>query len=318
MPNNTREVVSALDGIGALGGVYPNRLVGPPRRNPHARSEGSAETASSRFFEGPEGGSLPDIGWVLDPMGPESQQAHARSAQLAGEIGPIDWTSDTAGMEPGHVPVNGARVVDVAAWYAPIHIYAEDWGIFIKTSAIKSIAADLMTWASWLGNNPNEIARIEPEFIRGAVITLFHHELYHHKVESFIIRLELLLRDGGRWDLYHRGVYLEQLGRNIGPNEEALANAYELRRARRVSLPPMVRQALLKYLPESFTRQGPGYNRAILYVSDRKFTQLECFLMSEIEMGPFSDARRPSSSWLPFGLLDPLLNCRNRLRLWPD
>jgi len=317
-PNRTEKVLDCLDAIGALGLVRPERLPMPPRQRPHERTPSDLTGRIADIdVQAPPDTSAKNIGWILDPVQPASDRDREEREVFIEELGPIEWDPTEAPEWPPDRKMQGATAVDVGAWYSPIHVYAGDWGIYIRKSAITQIAADLMLTASSLGFRDKIDEASKHEFVRAAVLTLFHHETYHHMVESFIIRMEILLRDGGRWELYHREVYLRQLGRDIGPNEEALANAYQLRRARRAPLPVWLRKSLLEYLPVAFSQQGPGYNRGALYQDSKSFTSLERFLMSEIETGPFTEERRPSSSWLPFGMMTSLLNCEPHTYFWP-
>ena len=79
------------------------------------------------------------------------------------------------------------RDVDALAWYLPFHYFGLDWGIYVKEQAIFEIAADIYAELRF----PRLTSRLVSDLTRMALSTLYLHEAFHHKVESFATRLEL-------------------------------------------------------------------------------------------------------------------------------
>jgi len=83
--------------------------------------------------------------------------------------------------------------VDVFAWYCPFHYYGVDYGIYISKIGIHKIAKRIASFLPPL----HGISRLEKNILRdqlkqAAFFYFFIHEHYHHKVESFCTRLELI------------------------------------------------------------------------------------------------------------------------------
>ena len=101
----------------------------------------------------------------------------------------------------------------------------------------------------------------------------YEHEIFHHIVESFSMRLEVT----HRIPLYKNGflkIFQEQKDTQ-DTVEEALASAHAYRGVKKLAFrdpnDPEKRDACLEAL-EDFIRNGPpGYNKAMDYVSDDKY-----------------------------------------------
>lgn len=172
------------------------------------------------------------------------------------------------GPGPGRAP-------DVLAWYQPIHFFGPEWGIFIREDGIASVAARI--GKASLGT----MTRLE--CIRATIATLFLHEAYHHKIESFSIRL-LAARQHPAYPAYSRDVYRRLRGTD-DLLEEALANADSWRRLdERVYRIGDV-AAVRRYLDDDFRHALPGYRRAGDYLGSREFRSAQAVLLNQVAAG---------------------------------
>lgn len=82
--------------------------------------------------------------------------------------------------------------VDALAWYAPIHRFGLNWGIYIYEESVFKIAAQIATYLK-----PGRVidVRIACQLMRMSLSVLYLHEAFHHKIESFSIRLEVVKRN---------------------------------------------------------------------------------------------------------------------------
>ena len=126
--------------------------------------------------------------------------------------------------------------------------------------------------------------------LAAAYFILYHHEQFHHLVESYGIRVENSLRRP-IYVSYADSVYKPAKG-TADLVEEALANAYAFRaleRSKTVNFFPgraivvnQIRDAALAYLQRRFPIDPPGYNRALEFVSDSDFSRGCALLISQI------------------------------------
>ncbi len=115
--------------------------------------------------------------------------------------------------------------------------------------------------------------------ILSAYFVLFHHELFHHIVESFGLRAEFITANP-TYVSYSDSVYKRAKGTS-DLIEEALANAFAFRAvegsrfasllSRSPALGANMQAIVLKYLRKRFPSDPPGYNRALEFVSDDGF-----------------------------------------------
>ena len=122
-------------------------------------------------------------------------------------------------------PGNDATRPDVCAWYQPIHFHGLDWGIFIKEECLLRLALEIAAYVPSRPRTAYERRRLAKAVIRAGFSILFLHEQYHHKTESYTLRLHVVERTP-RYVAYFRGVYdtLRAAGSD-DLHEEALANA---------------------------------------------------------------------------------------------
>lgn len=198
--------------------------------------------------------------------------------------------------DSGEPPSNETAVSRNAAWYLPIHFYGSDCGIYIREASVLLRAADIRA-------RLEPCRRRDPDAIRGSVraalTALYLHEVFHHKVESFAIRLEIADRRP-RYVPYHHRVYQPLKGSN-GQLEEGLACAEMIRRlvegAYRKGLPPDVVEATMTDLLDDISRQPAGYNRGCILSPDGPYERARNRLSSQIDEGVMWP-ERDDDDWL--------------------
>src|SRR4028118_2085629 len=70
---------------------------------------------------------------------------------------------------------------DLLAFYLPFHLFPDDWGIYILASGVRYLARIIRLQSKLEQADPLLVSRL----------FLYYHELYHHKVEMFVTRLEV-------------------------------------------------------------------------------------------------------------------------------
>ena len=124
--------------------------------------------------------------------------------------------------QPGET--SGPAVFEPCAWYAPVHYFGANWGIYIREDCVKSILRTLVRhcidWKSVKGMSSKDIVL---KARTACFLHFYFHEQFHHKIESLGFRA-LLLSEKDRYMLYKKNVYRPLLP---SPNclEESLANA---------------------------------------------------------------------------------------------
>ena len=162
--------------------------------------------------------------------------------------------------------------VSAVAFYRPFHWEPfEKWGIYIFIDR-------LMNYAQTVGFVAPFQPRISQQVLLHLVIfEMFHHEFYHHLVESAATTIEILANALGA----PAQSYLDyRLGVRAGlfdwhrhhPLEEALANAYAFHALSFISrVKTGYRDALVgcyqRALHAHWQREGPGYRNAGDYLS---------------------------------------------------
>jgi len=186
-------------------------------------------------------------------------------------------------------------IFDVLAWYQPIHFYGADWGIFVKQEAIVGIAEMISTYyrasrrklGSRATNDPHALThrRIAAALERAAFYLLFLHEHYHHKTESFSIRLHVV-ENADRFLGYDSNVYQPSIGTS-DQIEEALANADAYRRlgenTYKRNLGPIIFDATREFAKDMFSISPPGYKEALNYLKGKDFQSGEFLLQERVQ-----------------------------------
>ena len=225
---------------------------------------------------------------------------------IIGEIANRAGSGAPSDLTPGSHP-------DVCAWYQPMHFHGLDWGIFIREDCMMRVAVDIACFLPRAPRVPS--LTLTKALIRAAFATLFLHEAYHHKTESYGIRLHVIERTGC-YVPYFTSVY-DPLRKSASDDlhEEALANAESYLRLREEAyrrwLSPAVFEATRSYLEWRFALDPPGYRMASSYLSDDTFDACEYLLKSQVQeksRTPF----RTSTDWqLAPRVNQSLFSCRS-------
>jgi hypothetical protein len=156
----------------------------------------------------------------------------------------------------------------VCAWYRPIHYYGVNWGIFIREDCVLDDAVRIARLVnpielSGLGQHP----RLRASYaIRAALMSLYLHEYFHHKIESLGLRLHVATGHS-KYLVYRLNVYMQFLGTD-NCYEEGLANAdsYSRLTESRIikAVPKPYLNGLKKMLRAEFAAGVPGYRLADL------------------------------------------------------
>jgi predicted RNA binding protein YcfA (HicA-like mRNA interferase family) len=247
--------------------------------------------------------------WNINPT--PDEQAALEDALKRGE------TDGDPSPEERLIP-DGQTVWDTCAWYQPIHFYGHDFGIYIKEDCASRIAGRIARF------NSRELAklprwRLWKELFRAAVATLYLHEHYHHKTESFAIKLHAV-HGTPRYTDYFNRVYLVLAGTD-DHLEEALANASSFRR---LTKPPYIRlidpavwEATRRYLLHDFPFNPPGYRKAPDYLRNAQFKDGEyliCAQINEVNKHPVTTPSRSPHDWdMAPGIYSPLYNLRSQV-----
>ncbi|MBU8870748.1 MAG: hypothetical protein KOO60_07780 [Gemmatimonadales bacterium] len=209
--------------------------------------------------------------------------------------GQLDKIADAVGRPPIESEILAEEFpwkFDRCAWYRPIHYHGDAFGIFIRRSCVMRQAKGIAR-------------RVDPDKLNmsnmdaalycqlGAAVCLLLHEFYHHKAESFGIRLSVAgihQRNMVPYAYYHQNVY-RQLMKTGSDDliEESLANAYAYRQLIQIPyktiLPPEILLATRANLKASFRMQPPGYRRAGHFLSSRAFREGEYILQQQMLEG---------------------------------
>jgi predicted RNA binding protein YcfA (HicA-like mRNA interferase family) len=195
----------------------------------------------------------------------------------------------------------GETIWDTCAWYQPIHFYGHDFGIFIKEDCASRIAQRIALFNSRaLALIPRH--RLWKELFRAAVASLYLHEHYHHKTESFGIKLHAV-HGTPRYRDYFNRIYLPAAGTDA-QLEEALANASSYRRLVNQPYLRLIDQAVIeatrRYLRHQFPFDPPGYRKAADHLSNAAFKDGEhliCAQINEVNQHPINTPSRSPHDW---------------------
>jgi len=204
-------------------------------------------------------------------------------------------------------------IIDVLAWYQPIHYYGREWGIYIYESAIVDTAKSIISYLPYYRRYQSD-AKVGA--LRSALQTLFLHEVFHHKVEGFAIMLEVIGRKS-HYAPYKESVYQPLLGTD-DVIEEGLACAEmktRLREATRKDVPDDVRDAAQRMLEDWIPRLPPGYRTGCDFLGERAFERARDHLSAQIQEASTTPARNPNELKLAGWAYRRLLNCKKATQL---
>ena len=139
--------------------------------------------------------------------------------------------------------------IDALAFYAPFHLYLEDWGVYVHDWGVRHLACILKRGSLVPGDEP---------YLRRAENLLVSHEIWHAATEIACTRSELLAR---------RSLYRDYfVHRQAAIHEEALANAHAVR-----TCYPEGASAERWTVERWMRRQGPGYRDFGDWTQPRQF-----------------------------------------------
>lgn len=168
------------------------------------------------------------------------------------------------------------------AWYSPYLLTRWNGGIYLREDCILSIARNIKTEFISAGLPFDFQCWLKCVYL--GFFTLYHHEYFHHKVESFGLRCLIAAKSDCYRD-YNRDVYRRTLY-TTDNLEEALANAYSfnsiITTRHQGMLSDTERAIYRKYLAWSFSMQSDGYNQAEKYFGPEAFKHGSALLQSQI------------------------------------
>jgi len=177
---------------------------------------------------------------------------------------------------------------DLLAFYLPFHLFPDDWGIYILASGVQYLARIIRLQSKLEEADALLVSRL----------FLYYHELYHHKVEMFVTRLEVPQRQ----PIYKTRKLFEKKSDSepwptLNLTEEALANAdafmrtiNQLEAISQTGGYPQISTAIVEPILAEFIRQNPpGYNEALNYGRPHLFNFQQCVLAEQIQLAAFSD-----------------------------
>lgn len=231
-----------------------------------------------------------------------------------GELGERAGSHATAHREGR--PLDGEITQpDVCAWYQPMHFHGLDWGIFVREDCLLRLALDISTYVPIRSRTPYELRRLAKAVIRAGFSTLFLHEQYHHKTESYALRLHVVERTP-RYVPYFRGVY-DPLRTTSSDDlhEEALANADSYLRLSDAPYATWLGRTVVEgtrsYLAARFPHDPPAYRRAIDLLTTAGFDRLEFILKSQVQEGTIVPFRSPGDWLMAPRINQSFFSCRS-------
>ena len=192
---------------------------------------------------------------------------------------------------------------DVCAWYRQIHFAVYDWGIYVKSDCVRTMGKSIgkclpYHYKKSARKAPSHLQRtLYRQCMRSAFWCLYLHEIYHHKVECFGIRLQAV-QGRGSYVRYKDNVYFPlKLKGDDRQLEEALANAHCYlnldRKPYKDCVLSQIRLAAKKYLKLVFPFHPPGYREAVKYLKKKEFSEGEKELQCRIQEGTLNHTLNP-------------------------
>ncbi len=151
-------------------------------------------------------------------------------------------------------PTGKTTPIDALAFYLPYHSYSNYWGIYLLPEGIITIMIEMKDFFK----NYN-ISRLDQVNICKSI--LYHHEFYHHKVESFGTRLEAVLNQ----PCYLKGFTPRYNDTALTSDcfEETCANSYTREETlRKIHCNSEFKVALKTAINDWFKKQPDGYKQA--------------------------------------------------------
>jgi len=217
---------------------------------------------------------------------------------------------------PEQVTRGGSGIWDTCAWYQPIHFFAYDWGIYIREDCLIKLSKSLSSYV-----DPATLHILGPQtfsksVVRAAFQVFYLHEHFHHKVESFGIRLHISQGLVSKYLPYKKNVYRQNLYSDLCL-EEALANADSYRRLGELSrnnpLPHQIKIATKHYLRDTFKYDPPGYRMAEHYLSLNEYKNGVANLQCQINEGTLAFKQNYQDWFSATQMIHSLFNHRSNI-----
>ena len=180
-------------------------------------------------------------------------------------------------LRPINGPIRGmpTQSQEICAWYAPIHYFGKNWGIYIREACLKSMMLDVLWKVDWGSVHHISTIDIVKQVRNACFYYLYFHEQFHHKVESLGFRSLLTTQS----DIYRN--YKAKVYRSTYPKskclEESLANAEAFLRFDEERYKKRLHRSVIKairaFAEEEWYRSDPdsGYRQAHSYKSRDSF-----------------------------------------------
>ena len=273
MSISTTEIVEILD----QRGVFKNQ-------EPQLPGIGEV-TEEEIIYETP----LDDIfgdGELYDIFGDGELSTYA-GTQLEGLLGDIENCTEETWKNRKSIikqPAENEETLRLAcAWYCPIHYYGHGWGIYIRQNCIVSQMQSISPHIPWHKVSLNKWEKLKQLYLSSFYV-FFLHEQFHHKVESFGLRL-LISKNSKVYQGYKKNVYRKTY-LSDDCLEEALANADSYKRLSEGrymrKIDPEIRSGLREFLRLDIPLQSAGYRKGVEYIDKNAFADGLKKLQSQI------------------------------------
>jgi hypothetical protein len=195
--------------------------------------------------------------------------------ELSPILGELERTITSNDRPKGRIYRPQDRIDHPCAWYQPIHYFGRNWGIFIRQECLEHAILDIATYIDWKVIYPKKISLYQcfKALRQCAFYELYFHEQFHHKVESFGLRL-LVTNGRDTYRNYKSKVYRPTFGTD-DCLEEGLANAEIFQRINepryKARLDANIISGFKSYLVDSIKGAPAGYRTGINYLSEKAF-----------------------------------------------
>ena len=171
------------------------------------------------------------------------------------------------------------------AWYNPLHFY-RNWGIYMRGPCLVRIARKIACFVDW-SCMPLPKSLYLADLHKAAFYVLYLHEQFHHKVESFALRL-LVSTSKDHYSPYSANVY-QTTFLSLQCLEESIANAESYRRLSeeryRSCLHPAIYRGVRAYVKQTMPQQPPGYREGVHYLQKERHRAGVQLLQSQVQSG---------------------------------
>ena len=281
-PNNFQDLDS---------GIVPDDYIVIPTDGPNSSRDRPLDEKIDQERDESEESFSGEI--VRDPA--ESLESWLADDPVDGSLEPLsDNELKIFGGHPGGLVNNppgghpgSTSVIDRLAFYLPFHSFRTWWGIYLLPEGILTVRRELTPFFRANGIGGRDQVRIAKRL-------LYHHEYYHHAVESFGTRLEAIT---------NRSVYLSvftprYLATRLTSDcyEEICANSYARERVLSgLEGIPAPKRGLRDAINQWFDGQPPGYKKAALTTGSWKRVERSRLYEDYLDSWQNVAFRRPTS-----------------------